>query len=123
MSIAIFIVLAVAVAAVVAYPLLPGRMPAEPAPAVTDGEIERAVRALRRARSRGGQTTSEEQSCPNCGQAYQAGDRFCVGCGGALPQPQVTLGGRVCPSCGAIARDGDRFCSRCGSSIAGEEVA
>lgn len=117
MAIAIFFVLAVLVAAVIAYPLLPGQMAPEPAPTVTDGDIERAVRHLRLARSRG------ELHCPACGRAHQAGDRFCVGCGSSLPQGNSAFEGPVCPSCGILVREGDRFCARCGYGLAAEEVA
>jgi predicted amidophosphoribosyltransferase len=116
MAIAIFFVLAVLVAAIIAYPLLPGRMASQPAPAVTEGDIERAVRHLRRARSRG------ELHCPACGRAHRAGDRFCVRCGNPLPQDNDSSKGLVCRSCGAPIRDGDRFCSRCGQGLAAEEV-
>lgn len=116
MGIAVFFLLALALAAAIVYPLLPGRGPAETAPAVSDADIERAVRKLRRERKGGG------LHCPTCGEAYAAGDRFCVHCGGALPQPQVTAGGQTCPECGATLRDGDVFCSKCGHRLTGEEV-
>jgi predicted amidophosphoribosyltransferase len=129
MGIAIFFVLAVIVAAAIAYPLLPGRTTSLPAPTVTDGEIERAVRNLRRARSR------DELSCPTCGQTFQPGDRFCVRCGGTLSQPQAdpvgaermgaegTRPNPACPSCGSTIREGDLFCAKCGHGIVAEEVA
>ena len=117
MGIAIFVLLALATAAVVLYPLLPGRGPVETAPAVSDADIERAVRELRQERRRGG------LRCPTCGKAYAAGDRFCVHCGGTLPPPEVAESGEACPECGATLRDGDVFCSKCGYRLAGEEVA
>jgi uncharacterized OB-fold protein len=117
MGMVIFVLLALAVAGVIAYPLLPGRGPVETAPAVSDADIERAVRKLRQERKRGG------LHCPTCGEAYAAGDRFCVHCGGALPKLEVAEGGEACPECGAILRDGDVFCSKCGYRLAGEEVA
>ena len=134
MSVAVFLLLAVIVAAILAYPLLPGRTSAGPAPVVTDGDIEQAVRRLRQRQSRGGQggqttpervlgATAQERACPTCGQAYQAGDRFCVRCGGALPQPQAAPPGRVCPSCGATVGERDQFCSVCGQQQAAEEAA
>jgi predicted nucleic acid-binding Zn ribbon protein len=115
-SVAIFFLLATIAAAIIAYPLLPGRAVAWPAPPVTDGDIERAVRDLRRSRSVGG------LSCPACGQGYQAGDRFCVRCGGALSQPQAASSGLVCPSCGAAIHEGDRFCARCGHRMTAGEA-
>ncbi len=124
MGIAIFFVLAAIVAAAIVYPLLPGRTTSLPAPELTDGDIERAVRNLRRARSR------DELSCPACGQTFQPGDRFCVRCGGTLSQPEAdpvsaerSQPNLTCPSCGATIRDGDEFCAQCGYSIIAEEVA
>lgn len=117
MGVAIFVLLTLVVGAAIAYPLLPGRGPAETAPAVSDAEIERAVNKLRRERERGG------LRCPACGDAYAAGDRFCVHCGGALPQPQMTESGQACPECEAILRAGDVFCSKCGHRLGSEEVA
>ena len=118
MSIVIVALLLLLAAAAIAYPLLPGRkLSPEVSPAVTDGDIERAVRDLRRARSRGG------HACPACGQGYEAGDRFCVRCGGALPQEEIQPTGPVCPSCGAAVRDGDEFCAKCGHSLEVEGTA
>ena len=119
---AIFILLALLAAVAIVNPLLPGREPAPLAPAVTDGEIEAAVRKLHRVRAGGG------RACPACGEAYQPGDRFCVRCGGALlPGDQVgsplPSAGLVCPSCGAALQEGDRFCAKCGVTLHSEEVA
>ena len=50
MSIVIVALLLLLAAAAVAYPLLPGRAPSSKTPAVTDSDIEKAVRDLRRAR-------------------------------------------------------------------------
>ena len=112
MSFVIVALLLLVAAAAIAYPLLPGRTPsAEVAPVVTDGDIERALRDLRWARRR------ESHSCPACGQGYEAGDRFCVRCGGALPQAENPAPVPVCPSCGAAVREGDEFCAKCGHSI------
>jgi predicted amidophosphoribosyltransferase len=117
MAIAVFLVVAVAVAAVLVYPLLSRRAPAQPAPALTDDEIERAVRNLRRSRAGTG------LACPACGAAYQEGDRFCVRCGESLPKAAPVSGNRVCPSCGAAVAAGDRFCAKCGYNVGGGEVA
>jgi predicted amidophosphoribosyltransferase len=117
MSIVIFFVLALLAAAAVAYPLLPGRAPARAASAVADRDIERAVRNLRRARARDG------LFCPACGKGYQAGDRFCVRCGGDLPQAKAAAEGQSCPACGAPIRQGDQFCAKCGHDVASEEAA
>lgn len=117
MGIAIFFLLAVIVTGVIAYPLLPGQTPAQPAPAVTDGDIEKAVQNLRRARGK------HSLFCPACGQGYREGDRFCVRCGSALPEAQVAAAGLTCPSCGAIMREDDRFCAKCGHSRTSKEAA
>jgi predicted amidophosphoribosyltransferase len=116
MGIAIFFVMTVMVAAVIVYPLFAHRAQAEPAPSVTDGDVERALVRLRAARRQGGTI------CPSCGATYRAGDRFCVRCGGALMQTRAAADGPVCPSCGATVRMGDRFCSECGHNMAAEEV-
>ena len=116
MAVAIFFVLALIVAIIVIYPLLPGWRTHEPKPVVTDGEIEQAVREFRRT---GGPVGPQ---CPACGQSYQAGDSFCVRCGGVLPQAQATAGVPACPSCGATLRDGDQFCAKCGHALGAEEV-
>ena len=117
MGLAIVLLLAIACVGAVVYPLLPGRTPAYPEPAVTDGDIEKAVRDLRTARKSGGLL------CPKCGTGYQAGDRFCVRCGQDLPQVQPAAVGPVCPSCGATVQASDQFCAKCGHSIAAEEAA
>lgn len=117
MGIAVFFLLALVVAAVVIHPLLPGRTKAQATPILADGDIERAVRKLRRAR------TGTESLCPHCGTAYRSGDLFCVRCGGELPQGTVVLDGSRCPSCGTPSRQGDQFCAKCGHDLAVEEAA
>jgi len=121
-GVVIFFLLALLTAGAIVYPLLPGRAPAPLAPAVTDVEIEAAVRKLRRVRAGGG------RACPACGEAYQPGDRFCVRCGGALPlgdqiKSALPPAEPLCPSCGAALQEGDRFCAKCGYTLRGEEVA
>jgi predicted amidophosphoribosyltransferase len=115
MGIAIFFLLGLVAAGVIAYPLLPGRTIRQPAPAVSDADIERAVRDLRQARGRAGLI------CPSCGKGYEEGDRFCVQCGSTLPQEGV--GRLTCPSCGSPIRGDDQFCAKCGHRVATEEVA
>ena len=115
MGIALFSLLTLIVVAIIVYPLLPGRKPAQTAAVVTDGEIEMAVRDLRQVRSAGG------LACPTCARAYQPGDLFCVRCGGALPQ--VDAVGLACPACGAPIREGDQFCAKCGHQTAAAEEA
>ncbi len=116
MGVAIFFVLAAAVSAILIYPLLPGRAPAQENPTLTDGEIEQMVRDLRSARS------SDGLHCPNCGTSYQAADRYCGRCGNTLPQSQATTTGSACPSCGAGLREGDLFCPKCGHELAARGV-
>ena len=110
MSIVIFFLLALAVIAAIAYPLLPGRAATEEATAFDDAEIAQAVDELRRRRRRGG------LFCPACGAPYQPGDRFCVRCGGELPAPQQEA--LLCPQCGTPYHEGDRFCVKCGHALA-----
>jgi uncharacterized OB-fold protein len=117
MGIVIFFLLALIAAGAIAYPLLPGRATTNPETAVTDGDIDRAVRHLRRARSKGG------HSCPVCGRAHQPGDQFCARCGAALPESRTTPAGPVCPSCGAAIHKSDQFCAKCGHQMTTEEVA
>ncbi|MEJ2208470.1 MAG: zinc ribbon domain-containing protein [Anaerolineae bacterium] len=122
MGIFLFFVLAVAVAAVLVYPLLPGRGPAVESqaaagPTWSDRQIESAVQRIRQARQQGA------LACPDCGLGYQPGDRFCVRCGAELPLPEGTAaGGRVCPSCGAVVRPDELFCARCGHRLAVQEA-
>jgi predicted amidophosphoribosyltransferase len=118
MSIALFFLLALIVAGLIAYPLLPGRAPKESAPVVTDADIDRAVRDLRRSRTKKG------SSCPACGKSYQAGDRFCVRCGRVLPEAQAAgPSDPVCPSCGASIHAGDQFCAKCGHHMGSREAS
>ena len=88
-AIVIFFVLAAIAGGIIAYPLLPGRTPALPAPALTDAEIERAVRNLRRTKSERRTRGRGDLSCPSCGKAYQEGDSFCVRCGSGLPEVEA----------------------------------
>jgi predicted RNA-binding Zn-ribbon protein involved in translation (DUF1610 family) len=117
MGILIFFLMTAVAAVAIVYPLLPGSAPSQTVPIVTDGDIEDAVRRLRRARSK----PKAGPSCPSCGRAYQAGDRFCVGCGAELPAVAATA--LTCPSCGATLREGDQFCSKCGHNVLAGEVA
>jgi predicted nucleic acid-binding Zn ribbon protein len=119
-AVAVFFVLVLISAAAIVYPLLPGHgspAPVQDVPAVgaTDEDIERAVRDLRRARGRSG------DFCPACGSPHKPVDRFCVKCGGELPQAAPP--GPICPACGTALHEGDRFCSKCGHSMAPAEVA
>jgi predicted amidophosphoribosyltransferase len=117
MGIAVFFLMALIATVAIVYPLLPGRATSRPVPILTDGDIEQAVRTLRRTRSK----SKDGLFCPSCSKPYQAGDRFCVGCGAALPE--VSAAPAACPACGAPLREGDRFCSRCGHNLVAGEVA
>ena len=126
MGIVIFFVLAAIAVGIIAYPLLPGRRtPAQPALVLTDAEIEREVRNLRRTQSVRSTRSRGGLSCSSCGKAYQQGDLFCVRCGGGLPEveAQSEPDELVCPSCGISLHAGDQFCAKCGHRVATEEVA
>lgn len=121
MGLVLFFVLSVAVAATLIYPLLPGKRPPAESPAAagrtwSDRQIEGAVRRIRQARQ------ENELACPDCGHAYQPGDRFCVRCGAELPLPRAAADGPICPSCAAVVRPDELFCSRCGHRLAVEEA-
>lgn len=117
MGILIFFLLTLVAAAIIAYPLLPSRAPAQPETSVSDADIDRGVRHLRRVRVKGG------HSCPACGRAHQPGDQFCSRCGAALLGPQAAPTGPVCPSCAAAIRESDQFCAKCGHEMTTEEAA
>ena len=117
MSVLVFFLMAAVAAVAIAYPLLPRAVTSRGTPVITDSDIEQAVRALRQGRA----NSSGGPLCPSCGRAYQAGDRFCAGCGGELPKSGVVAA--TCPSCGAALREGDQFCSKCGQVLTSEEDA
>ncbi len=45
--------------------------------------------------------------CPQCGEPYQWGDKFCRSCGAAVSHR--------CQTCGAAISADDKFCARCGT--------
>jgi predicted amidophosphoribosyltransferase len=124
MSVVIFLLLAAISAGIIVYPLLPGRAPVQPVPALSTGEIEQAVRDLRRARRRRGAASPGGLACTTCGAAYQKGDLFCVHCGSSLPKADMTAEpeGLVCSSCGNTLHAGDQFCPKCGQPVVAEEA-
>jgi ribosomal protein L37E len=124
MSVVVFLLLAAISAGIIIYPILPGRAPAQPAPALTVGEIEQAVRDLRRARGRSGAGSPGGLLCPSCGAVYQKGDLFCVRCGSSLPKVDVPVEpeGLVCSYCGNTLHAGDQFCAKCGQPVVAEEA-
>jgi hypothetical protein len=122
-GIVVFFLLALVSAGAILYPLvarkagsaLTGPVPAGSGPVVTDGDIERALHQVRGARG------SEGLFCPSCGRGHLEGDRFCVGCGGKLPQ--VAAAEPVCPACGTGIHKDDAFCAKCGHKMDAGEVA
>lgn len=61
-----------------------------------------------------------DRTCPGCGSACGAGDRFCEECGADLlvssagsPAPEVRVVA-ACVACGAAEIDEDGFCATCG---------
>ncbi|MFC2031013.1 zinc ribbon domain-containing protein [Chloroflexota bacterium] len=111
----VLLLLGLAAAAVILYPLMPGQSAAAEPPPVSGEQIDRAVRDMRRPRGGG-------LLCPQCGKGYRAGDRFCVHCGDDLasePAPAKA----TCPSCGSTIRDGDRFCAKCGQDLPATEAS
>jgi hypothetical protein len=81
-----------------------------------DPVLERAIDARRAA------LLGSERSCPSCGRPAFADDRFCAGCGSALPaetlQPVLTAPD-ICPKCGRPCAPADRFCGNCGAQLPG----
>ena len=80
--------------------------------------IEQAIAARRRtarpATEMPTTTATQTLSCPDCGTAYHAGDRFCSGCGRALT--------RACGQCGSPVSTTDRFCGKGGAPMAAVEA-
>jgi predicted nucleic acid-binding Zn ribbon protein len=59
-------------------------------------------------------------ACPNCGQAFRAGDVFCAGCGQSLEAvtPEIKAAEeRSCPGCGYAFQADDLFCAHCGTAL------
>lgn len=52
-------------------------------------------------------------SCPSCGAANAAGNKFCLQCG-AVVAPAPT-----CRACGTSLAPGAKFCTSCGTTVAG----
>ncbi len=80
--------------------------------------IEQAIAARRRKARQPAEAptanATQAQSCPDCGTAYHAGDRFCSGCGRALT--------RTCGQCGSPVSTSDRFCGKCGTPVVAVEA-
>lgn len=78
-----------------------------------DAMLERAI-AARRSALVGG------RSCPACGRPAAAEDKFCAGCGAALPaiEPKpAPASAQLCPKCGRPTGPADRFCGGCGTAL------
>jgi len=65
-------------------------------------------------------------ACPKCGAKADAGDSFCMQCGGPLPAtapaPATPVAApsapeTMCQKCGAKTGPDDRFCNECGSAV------
>jgi hypothetical protein len=76
-----------------------------------EAELEQRVATLRRQRQAAAAATpvAAAGKCPQCGQTYDPGDRFCVRCGASLTQ--------LCPNCSHPYDTGDLFCSKCGQNL------
>jgi predicted amidophosphoribosyltransferase len=112
MSVVIFLVLAFVTAAVIAFPLLPAATASQAVTVPGNGAAGRSARRSGQAGSKPG------RACPSCGAPVQPGDRFCVKCGGTLPQTRPAA--RTCPACGASLEAEDRFCRKCGHNLPAE---
>ncbi len=55
--------------------------------------------------------------CPACGRPAEPEDKFCAGCGAALPAPAAEPEALACPACGHSYQPGDRFCAGCGATL------
>jgi serine/threonine protein kinase len=56
--------------------------------------------------------------CPQCRQAVEAGDQFCMHCG-----VQLVENVRRCPQCGAYPDAGDHYCIFCGQALTSPHVS
>jgi RNA polymerase subunit RPABC4/transcription elongation factor Spt4 len=76
----------------------------EEAAAPLHEQIEAAVSAYRRTRTRG----QSGPTCSGCGGALAAGDKFC---------PQCGMAALICPQCGQAHDPQHKFCPACGTSL------
>jgi membrane protease subunit (stomatin/prohibitin family) len=69
-----------------------------------------------------GQQSQNQQSqkqtvpCQKCGNALEAGAKFCSNCGAQQQAPEATRA--ECPNCHAQIESGSKFCNSCGQSLA-----
>lgn len=75
-----------------------------------DAEIE-ALKALHPV-----QPAQVDLACPTCGAALRIDDKFCSGCGQAVPEIAANQADR-CPDCGYLYQPDDAFCAGCGRSL------
>ena len=73
--------------------------------------LERAVTSRREA------LKSDGRLCARCGRHAATEDKFCAGCGAALPAAQALSAATGCPKCGLPYEPGDRFCAGCGGPL------
>jgi membrane protease subunit (stomatin/prohibitin family) len=70
----------------------------------------------------GGQQSQNQQSqkqtvpCQKCGNALEAGAKFCSNCGAQQQAPEAARA--ECPNCHAQIESGSKFCNSCGQSLA-----
>lgn len=62
------------------------------------------------------------ETCKNCGNVLNPGDKFCMNCGTpvATNSKSATNAGR-CPRCGGTLEPGDKFCMNCGTPVAAQQ--
>lgn len=87
-----------------------------------DAVMERAIRSRKDALA-GRAAEPDGRTCPQCGKAASAGDKFCGKCGASLlavTSPAPTAVRPVCPKCGQPHKPGDKFCGKCGQPLAAE---
>jgi len=86
--------------------------------AAADRDLDRALEAEIAARRAA--LAGVGRFCPACGRPAAAEDRFCGGCGAALPAtaaPAAPSAPRACPHCGRPLAADDRFCGGCGRAV------
>ena len=70
----------------------------------------------------GGQQSQNQQAqkqtvpCQKCGNALEAGTKFCSNCGAQQQAPEAARA--ECPNCHAQIESGSKFCNSCGQSLA-----
>ncbi|MCB0166515.1 MAG: zinc-ribbon domain-containing protein [Anaerolineae bacterium] len=89
------------------------RQGSEPAEALLH-EVDAEIEALKSLPP--GLPTTEGRTCPHCGAALRADDKFCSSCGQAMPEPAAELADH-CSHCGYTYEPGDAFCAHCGTPL------